>query len=546
MLGAVLLSACPGPAGGCVRNSDCASGSYCSGGVCASDCTPLTVAADCAAGESCSSFGMCVAPPDGGQRDGGPPPVDAGVDAFDSRAACVIAGGTDGDGDGFCATAASPDCDDDDAAINPGQAEVCTPNTAGSIPADENCDARTDEACTWDIGRAHAVLPVHVNGSSHYFMPRLSRDGLRLYFGAIPLGQSEYRIFVAARPALDEPFASPTQVAFEGAPAGHFAVISTVDELEAYFQVDPPAASPQIYRATRADMSAPFMGWTNLGYPSALHPSISPDGLELYVESRSGPAPRIAVARREAGGMFGALSELPLAGAATSEREHSPQLSSDGSTLFFGRAIAGQDRIMTSARALDETFADPVELVDLTEGGLHGPYYNSATREIFWSSARAASPAPGSYGIFRAQVCRSGPCSEAEIECATGRRSADGFHCYTAQPTAEVWGNARSACVTLGAHLATIHTADENALVYGLLSSNAWLGAQRTVGGALGEFSWVTGEPWTYASWAAGEPSTFSELAGGYWTDGGPRNWGDWVSSTSFRFVCEAETWPTW
>jgi hypothetical protein len=62
-------------------------------------------------------------------------------------------------------------------------------------------------------------------------------------------------------------------------------------------------------------------------------------------------------------------------------------------------------------------------------------------------------------------------------------------------------------------HLATISDAAENAFVTQALLANAplygyWIGAVAQGAGCQpADWSWYTGEPWTYANWAAHEPN---------------------------------------
>jgi hypothetical protein len=115
--------------------------------------------------------------------------------------------------------------------------------------------------------------------------------------------------------------------------------------------------------------------------------------------------------------------------------------------------------------------------------------------------------------------------------------------------TALTWSAANAAATEVGAHLASISSAEENAFVRNLSLStpggvrNAggttvgpWIGAHRDpLTGILG---WSSGEPWSFAAWCGGEPSGPSwEDAVCYFT--GSLCWndrpGDFVGSTACR-----------
>src|SRR6185436_5173756 len=78
--------------------------------------------------------------------------------------------------------------------------------------------------------------------------------------------------------------------------------------------------------------------------------------------------------------------------------------------------------------------------------------------------------------------------------------------------------NASLAATNRGGYLATITSAEENALVFNLANQDAtvwyngygpWLGGIQPTGSTepAGGWSWVTGEPFTYQNWAPGQPN---------------------------------------
>jgi hypothetical protein len=558
VLGALVLGGCPGgPSGGCVRNSDCASGSYCSGGSCTSDCSD---ADDCAAGETCSSFGMCLAPPDGGQRDAGPPPSDGGTDAFDPRPACVIAGGTDADGDGHCAgSTGTDDCDDARASVHPGASEICTPQDAAieDRAIDESCDGAIDEGCAWHFGAPHAVTIVHSPSFAIHQAGQLSADGLRMYLRGFD-AMGRFVVTMSTRASLSAPFAAPVEVPIMGVPGpalGGLAV--SPDELEIIVDDDRGAPESNLYRATRGSPSASFgplaplavLNTTDRDYA----PALSRDGLELFFSRLGADGMRRIhhAIRPSLEAEFGAAEALVIPGASLGDAGVAVSL--DGSTILFQRLDATGSRILIATRSAPRSpeFGTPIEAVDLADAGASrsGPsWIDERTAEVLFISTRDWSPA--SYGVFRARVCRDGPCADpTPIDCPTGIRSPDGLHCYTGRADLEVWGNARAACLSAGGHLVSIHSVAEHDHVWAAFGGrNRWLGLDDLA--TDGAFVWESGEPFTYSNFDPSNPNGgTSQNCGVLWNDEGlAGRWADYFCSPTVGLasVCETETWPTW
>lgn len=71
------------------------------------------------------------------------------------------------------------------------------------------------------------------------------------------------------------------------------------------------------------------------------------------------------------------------------------------------------------------------------------------------------------------------------------------------------WVEAKAFCEVLGGHLATLTTEEENAFVYGFMRESGYLTAYFGLSdeARVGDWVWVTGEPFEYANWHRGEPS---------------------------------------
>ena len=88
--------------------------------------------------------------------------------------------------------------------------------------------------------------------------------------------------------------------------------------------------------------------------------------------------------------------------------------------------------------------------------------------------------------------------------------AADGTkHRYQIYKGVRTWVEAKAFCETLGGHLATLTTAEENQFVHNFM----WSSGSRTAYFGLsdearvGDWEWVTGEPFVYTNWDPGEPS---------------------------------------
>ena len=124
------------------------------------------------------------------------------------------------------------------------------------------------------------------------------------------------------------------------------------------------------------------------------------------------------------------------------------------------------------------------------------------------------------------------------------------------------WDDAQAEALDMGPgwHLATSTSAAENEFIYGLISdapefwepwgghgAGPWLGAY-LVGPGIGDYEWVTGEPFVYTHWGLAQPAGDGDrlsLMGVAEPLGGP-DWND-VSGTTLRirgFIAENASTP--
>ncbi len=118
-------------------------------------------------------------------------------------------------------------------------------------------------------------------------------------------------------------------------------------------------------------------------------------------------------------------------------------------------------------------------------------------------------------------------------------------HWYQRLVQATTWQSARDSCAMRGAHLATITTGGEQAMVAGVNGGmHCWLGGFQQSGAAEpgGGWYWITGEPWAYTNWlqATGEPNN----VGGVNEDalqfhGSSTGWNDLRSNAAEQCICE-------
>jgi hypothetical protein len=133
------------------------------------------------------------------------------------------------------------------------------------------------------------------------------------------------------------------------------------------------------------------------------------------------------------------------------------------------------------------------------------------------------------------------------------------LHCYWTHSDATDWDSSESRCVSEGGTLATILSSQENMFVLQiLLQANLFKGDGVSLGATdgkstgdksgVGQYAWVTGEPWgVYINWHLGQPDGSCMCQGGnvcvcdhrmvMLNDG---TWYDRAASTARPFVCEA------
>lgn len=117
-----------------------------------------------------------------------------------------------------------------------------------------------------------------------------------------------------------------------------------------------------------------------------------------------------------------------------------------------------------------------------------------------------------------------------------------GDHTYELYNDLLTWDEAKAKCESLGGHLVTINSQEEQNAVVAAMSTgvreNYFIGG-KTVNG---ETTWITGEPLEYSNWYPGEPNNYGGVQGFYEINKASGLWDD-IGSTQpgIGFICEYE-----
>ncbi|MBI3854023.1 MAG: PD40 domain-containing protein [Verrucomicrobia bacterium] len=220
----------------------------------------------------------------------------------------------------------------------------------GSGLVDIWTSTRPTAASPWG---APVNLGAPVNSASDDGSPRISPDGLSLYFGSFRAGGAgSGDIWVATRPTPTDPFGAPVNLGPEvNSASEEFGPSITADGLTLLFSaIDRPGGlgGGDIWISTRTNSTAPWEPARNLGAPVNtsyydVFPCLSTDGLLLFFMSdRANPGTGNAwVAKRATtASPFGPPVRIrAIAEPTVRARPHA--ISADGTTLYFGSDRSG-------------------------------------------------------------------------------------------------------------------------------------------------------------------------------------------------------------
>jgi hypothetical protein len=144
-----------------------------------------------------------------------------------------------------------------------------------------------------------------------------------------------------------------------------------------------------------------------------------------------------------------------------------------------------------------------------------------------------ASPVPMSENTPDAAAPATRPCEGGDQAFIEAGR------CHVMFLTPDLWESAMATCAAEGAHLVTVGSADETAMLAPHLGLEEWwMGASDAA--VEGEWLWYDGAPMTYTNWRTGEPNN-AGVAGedcGILEGHNAGLWDDRACDSSFPFFC--------
>lgn len=114
-------------------------------------------------------------------------------------------------------------------------------------------------------------------------------------------------------------------------------------------------------------------------------------------------------------------------------------------------------------------------------------------------------------------------------------------HTYRVFNQRVTWVSAKALCESKGGHLAVVNSPGVQAFIETFLEDAAWIGGYCTSGNTA--WTWITGQPWTYANWAPGQPDTpgggepYAQIGVGSNFAGG--KWNNWTANATCYYICE-------
>lgn len=124
------------------------------------------------------------------------------------------------------------------------------------------------------------------------------------------------------------------------------------------------------------------------------------------------------------------------------------------------------------------------------------------------------------------------------LECDVGWTLFEKY-CYSFESSTKTRNLAESDCTGKNAHLASIHSKQENDFIRKVTNNEGvWIGGKRTGS----SFQWLDGTPFDYKNWMGGEPNNY----GGReyclffnWNRNNLGQWNDYHCEPTFPYVCK-------
>ncbi len=195
--------------------------------------------------------------------------------------------------------------------------------------------------------------------------------------------------------------------------------------------------------------------------------------------------------------------------------------------IYYGNKTAGGGQLDVDANAGGQRILDPVENIyfENPRNGHYKVYLNQfADRSDDSASYLVRIDIDGEVREFSGTIDTTGtnvPIYEFDYNGAEETPAGEfGGHRYEYYPNADIsWTQARAMCQSMGGHLVTITSAEEQAFIESTFpGTTGWIGGYGDNNG----WSWVTGEPFGgYTHWKSGEPNDQGgvEWCGHLWTD---------------------------
>ncbi|XP_065183592.1 macrophage mannose receptor 1-like isoform X1 [Sycon ciliatum] len=126
--------------------------------------------------------------------------------------------------------------------------------------------------------------------------------------------------------------------------------------------------------------------------------------------------------------------------------------------------------------------------------------------------------------------------------CRTAYRLMGGFCYYVSPATVDRHSAAKDACKGMGAHLASIHSLAEQAIISSLLSSrptkmNAYIGLTDIA--QQGDYRWDDGSNVVYTYWASGQPNDFRHAEDCVMLLQHNTTWHDVSCNSTLSYICK-------
>jgi hypothetical protein len=281
----------------------------------------------------------------------------------------------------------------------------CSDGTRNGDELGVDCGGSSCTPCTCSVGVPVLLGNPNFSGND-LWSPRLSSDGLSLYFGVV-IGSQREQIGVATRPdrssefGLGQIMSSPVNQAGEGTP------YVTPDGLALYFYSERSggAGARDLYVATRANHNVAFGGVTPLTNLNTAqldyHPWLSEDGLTIYfVSGGAGNGDLFRATRANPGAAF--ASPQPLTELNSPSDEGGITLSADGLEVIFtsnrpgGAGARDLYRAVRASTSLVFGTPQPITELDTTDNELD-PGLSPDGTELYFSSNRGG----GDNSIYR-------------------------------------------------------------------------------------------------------------------------------------------------